>query len=55
MLSVYQIVRVGAGTGAFIANVQDPVVNFILVFGLIAGVLSIFMAVAFVIKSVLAR
>jgi hypothetical protein len=45
----------GAGLGNFISSISDPVVNFILVLGLIGGVLSIFMAIAFVIKGALTR
>lgn len=46
---------VGAGLGNFISAIQSPVVNFVLVLGIIGGILSIFMAVAFVIKKALFR
>lgn len=44
---------VGTGLGNFLGAIQDPVVNFVLVLGIIGGILSIFMAIAYVIKKAL--
>lgn len=46
---------VGAGTGMFIASVQDPLVGLLLGLGIIGGVLSIFMAIAYVVKVAVTR
>lgn len=44
---------VGTGLGNFLSAIQDPVVNFVLILGIIGGILSIFMAIAYVIKKAL--
>jgi hypothetical protein len=44
---------VGTGLGNFLGAIQDPVVNFVLILGIIGGILSIFMAIAYVIKKAL--
>lgn len=49
------IADVGSGLGAFISAISDPVVNFVLMLGLVGGVLSLFMAIGYVIKGALSR
>jgi hypothetical protein len=46
---------VGSGLGAFLSAIQDPVVNFVLILGIIGGILSIFMAIAYVVRNALKK
>ena len=47
------IADAGVGFGNFIEAIQSPVVNFVLVLGIIGGILSIFVAIAYVVKTAL--
>ena len=45
----------GTGLGAFLTEIKDPVVDFVLLLAIIGGVVAIFMAVAGVIRKAISR
>jgi hypothetical protein len=54
-LTCQTIYQAGAGTGAFLSAIYLPLGNLILILGIIAGAVAIFMGVAYVIKNVISR
>lgn len=49
------LTELGTGLGNFLTAIVDPVTSFILVLGIIGGVLSIFYGISYVIKSSISK
>ena len=49
------LTELGDGLGGFLNAIVDPVTSFVLVLGIIGGVLSIFTAIAYVVKNALKK